>query len=327
LVATTYGTGELILDAIVNRHCKKVTVLIGGSATNDGGVGLLEALGFRFFDDKNKEIVEKGGQVLERIDRVDFSDVIPEIKRILFEKEKLKEKNVVSEKCSCSDETDADLFDRAPVSFTVACDVSAVFTGPSGASRVFAPQKGATPAMVSRLEEGMAHFSSLVARVLGVDLNAVEGSGAAGGVGGCLHAFLGAALVPGVELVLDTVRFEEAVGAGCDLVITGEGRLDAQTFMGKVPVGVLKRARKRNVPVIALAGMVDLKVGRFDVNEKKDVDCLRAPLGADDFLAILPVVNGPITLEMAMNESIVRDNIFRTLIQVLKVIRWFGSIK
>lgn len=298
MITTTFGVGELILDAVTNRCCKEIVVLIGGSATNDAGVGMLQALGFRFFDSTNQEIAEKGGQILEKIERIDLSNVVPQLRNLGF-KSGNNPKNELNDS----------------IFFTVACDVTNVFTGPTGATHVFSAQKGATPEIMSKLELGMIKFHELVKKMVGIDLNLVRGTGAAGGIGGCLYAFLNASLVPGVELVLNTIKFERLI-EGCDLIITGEGKLDNQTFMGKVPVGVLKRAKKKNVPVIAVVGMVDIENDKI-IYENEDVT-------VDDFLAILPVVNGPISLENAMDEKVVRKNIHRTLLQILKIIKHFG---
>ena len=220
LVTSTFGTGELIRDAVENG-CRNILVGLGGSATHDGGTGLLSALGFRFLDEYGQPL-EGCGASLERIRRFDRSAILP----------------VLNE-----------------VRFTAACDVQTVFCGPGGAAEVFAPQKGADPGTVRQLDEGTARFAALIQAETGIDLRSLPGSGAAGGLGGALAALLGAELVSGIDLVLDAAGFDSHL-QGADLVITGEGRIDAQTGAGKAVWGVLQRARQAGVPVIAIGGRV-----------------------------------------------------------------------
>lgn len=217
-LASTYGTGELIADAL-GRGCRDCLVCIGGSATNDGGMGALAALGWRFLDAAG-EVLEPVGASLGKVARIEGGGAIPALKECRFR---------------------------------VACDVDTPFFGPSGAAAVFAPQKGADAATVRLLEEGMAHFAAVVRDATGVDIGSMPGAGAAGGLGGALHAFLGAELLPGAEMVLDALGFD-ALAAGADLVITGEGRMDGQTLHGKAPAAVLARAQRLGVPVLALVG-------------------------------------------------------------------------
>lgn len=220
LLTTTYGTGELIADALL-RGCRRFLVGLGGSATNDAGLGMLQALGFRFLD-RNGTNVGQGGQALARVERVDASGVKAGLREAVF---------------------------------TAACDVRNPLYGPEGAAFIFAPQKGATPAMVQQLDAGLRHFSETVRRELGADLSTLPGAGAAGGMGGGLSAFLHAALKPGIDLMLEAADFPTLLH-DADLVITGEGRADRQTLMGKVPAGILREARRQGIPVLLLAGQV-----------------------------------------------------------------------
>ena len=220
LLTTTYGTGQLIADAL-HRGCRHFIIGIGGSATNDCGVGMLQALGYRFFD-ADCRLLHQGGEVLGRIASWDDSSVPPELKQCRF---------------------------------TVACDVSNPLYGPLGGAYVFAPQKGADDTMVKQLDAGMRHFSQVVCRVLNIDISGIPGSGAAGGMGGGMIAFLGARLISGADLVLQLSHFEERI-SDAHLVITGEGRMDEQTLMGKIPGKILHLAQLRHIPVVGLAGKV-----------------------------------------------------------------------
>ncbi len=220
-LTSTYGTGELIRNAL-ERGCHKFLIAIGGSATNDGGMGLLQALGFRFLDAEGKELPGCGGS-LQQIQQIDSSGV---------------------------------LVDLAQCQFTVACDVTNPFYGPTGAAYVFAPQKGADAEMVEALDQGLRHFAQLIHTTQGIAIDQLAGAGAAGGLGGGLVAFLNARLTPGIEMVLDALRFDTQI-TGADLIITGEGKLDAQTCMGKTPLGILRRAQQQGIPVVALGGAVE----------------------------------------------------------------------
>ncbi|MCX4336939.1 MAG: glycerate kinase [Bacteroidales bacterium] len=224
LKTSTYGTGMMIRDAL-NRGCRKFLVGIGGSATNDGGTGMLSALGFMFLD-KDGYVLEGTGENLARIASVCDADVLREV---------------------------------SEAEFTVACDVDNPFCGPAGAAYVFAPQKGADDAMVRCLDEGLASFAGVISRYTGQMVADLPGAGAAGGLGGAFKAFLGARLTRGIEIVLDAIGFDGKI-AGSSLVITGEGSVDAQTLMGKTPSGVLARASKLGIPVMVLGGKVDASV-------------------------------------------------------------------
>ena len=240
LLTTTYGTGELIRDAL-GRGCRCVLIGLGGSATNDAGMGMLQALGFRFLDNEGKETAP-GGQALKEVERIDDADVLPAVR-----------------------ETE----------FLAACDVRNPFYGPDGAAYVFAPQKGATPEQVEELDEGLRHFAEIVRQHTGTDISTLPGAGAAGGMGGGLAAFLHAKLKPGIELVLDTAGFP-ALLRDADLVITGEGRADRQTLMGKVPAGILAEARKQGIPVVLLAGQVEDEAALLEAGFKT-VCCINPP--------------------------------------------------
>ncbi len=217
---TTFGTGELILDAL-EHGARKVIIGIGGSATVDGGTGMARALGVRFLDDAGRELAGRG-EDLERIARIDLSGRTP-------------------------------LLDGVEV--TVACDVTNPLTGPLGAAAVYGPQKGATPEMVRALDAGLANLAARAREQLGVEVETVPGAGAAGGLGAGLIAFAGGRLERGIEIVLETVAFRDRV-RGADLVITGEGRVDAQSASGKVVSGVAAAASREDVPVLVLAGSV-----------------------------------------------------------------------
>jgi glycerate kinase len=220
LVASTRGTGELLLAAIA-AGAKRVIVGIGGSATNDGGAGLGQALGFRLLDAQEREL-DPGGGDLARLARVD------PLKR--------------------THELDG-------VEIAVACDVSNPLCGPDGASAVYGPQKGATPRMIEVLDRNLAHFASILERDLGIAIKDLSGSGAAGGLGGGLVAFAAGKLSPGIELVIQAVDLESHL-AQADLCLTGEGALDGQSASGKTAVGVARLARSLRCPVLALAGSI-----------------------------------------------------------------------
>ena len=220
---STLGTGEMIMDAIA-RGCRKFLVGIGGSATNDAGVGMLQAMGFRFYDANGELITQGCGGMLGSIVRIDDSLVSAAVKESQF---------------------------------TVACDVDTPFCGPEGAAPVFAPQKGADAEMVKRLDEGMASFAKVITEKYAIDIVPVAGAGAAGGMGGAFRAFLGATLKKGIDMVLDAIDFDTTI-QGANLVITGEGKVDFQTAKGKTAAGVLNRAKQQHIPVVAIGGCVEM---------------------------------------------------------------------
>ena len=219
--STTFGTGELIADAL-EQGCRTFIIGIGGSATNDAGTGMLQALGYRFFD-KNGQELGTGGEILAKIARIDDTHRHPLLKEARF---------------------------------VVACDVQNPFYGPQGAAHVFARQKGADDNMIAQLDEGMQAFARIIHQHTGKDISQLPGSGAAGGLGGCLAAFMDATLQSGADLLLDGSHFEARI-QDADLVITGEGKIDRQSLMGKITGKILERASLLGIPVIAFAGQAE----------------------------------------------------------------------
>jgi glycerate kinase len=240
-LTTTFGTGELVRAAL-DAGLRRIIVGIGGSATNDGGTGLARALGARFLDAAGADLPE-GGAALARLERIELGGLDPRL---------------------------------AAASLVVACDVDNPLTGPRGASAVYGPQKGATPEMVRELDAALARYAEVARGATGRDVASLPGAGAAGGLGAGLLFFTPARLRPGVEIVLETTRFDEVV-RGADLVLTGEGRTDFQTAMGKAPVGVAAAAKRHGVPVICLAG--GLGPGADDVLGK-GIDALESAVPA-----------------------------------------------
>lgn len=226
---STSGVGELILDA-ADKGCRNFIIGLGGSATNDGGSGMLEALGFVFRDDSGNIINGCCGRVLADIASIDDSMVSMKIRDSRF---------------------------------IAACDVNTPFYGKEGATRIFAPQKGADAETVERLEAGMKSFAEVIMTKYGTDLSGIPGSGAAGGLGGALMACLGAELKRGTDIVLDALGFDELI-KDADLIITGEGKIDSQSRKGKVISGILERAGRHGIPVIAIAGMVEYESGSLE---------------------------------------------------------------
>ena len=217
-VTTTFGTGELILAAL-DDGAEKIILGIGGSATNDGGAGMMQALGGVFRDEQGNSL-PFGGSALAKLASADLSGLDPRL---------------------------------AKTEFVVACDVNNPLCGPKGASATFGPQKGATPAIVSELDAALRHYGEVIESLTGKSLSDVAGAGAAGGMGVPLMAWLDARMQPGIEMVIETLDLNSVV-KDADLVITGEGRMDSQTIQGKTPAGVAKAAKARGIPVIALAG-------------------------------------------------------------------------
>ena len=215
---TTYGTGQLIKKAL-DYGCKRIIIGIGGSATNDGGVGMAQALGIRFLDKEGNQIGFGGGE-LYKIEKIDTSLLDPRI------------------------------FDT---SITIASDVKNPLCGPNGASAVYGPQKGATPEMVETLDRNLKHFAAVIQKQFNIDILNVPGSGAAGGLGASLMGFLGAKFCMGIKLVMELVQLEEKI-KNADMIITGEGSTDYQTLFGKVPLGIAKIAKKHNKPVVCISG-------------------------------------------------------------------------
>lgn len=267
LLTTSYGTGELIRIAL-DAGYRDFIVGIGGSATNDGGAGMLQALGVRFLDE-NEEEIGFGGGSLSNLTRIDVSGL------------------------------DLRLSDAC---IEVACDVKNPLTGPIGASAVFGPQKGASPAMAAELDRCLVHYAGLVRRDLGRDVEQEAGAGAGGGMGAALLAFLPARLRPGVQIVIEHIGLDELM-ADADLVITGEGCIDGQSVFGKAPIGIAEVAKKHGVPVIAIAG--SLGQGVEDVRQ-----C--------GITALFSVVPGPCSLEQALAAA--EDNVRMTAKNLAAVI-------
>ncbi|QGY30337.1 glycerate kinase [Pantoea cypripedii] len=225
LITTSFGTGELIKNAL-DRGVGHIIIGIGGSATNDGGSGMMQALGARLLDSHGNEIAYGGG-ALPQLARIEIDHLDARIRQCRFE---------------------------------VACDVTNPLTGEKGASAIFGPQKGATPELVQQLDQALAHYADIIHRDLDIDVLHIAGGGAAGGMGAALHAFCQAELRRGIEIVTEALGLAEQV-KDADLVITGEGRIDSQTINGKVPIGVAQVAKQFNKPVIGIAGSLTADVG------------------------------------------------------------------
>lgn len=268
LLATSYGVGEMIIDAI-QRGCRNFIIGIGGSITNDGGIGMLKALGVRFLDEKGEDAGE-GGQALAKVACIDLSGLNPLLKECHIQ---------------------------------VACDVNNPLCGESGSTYVYGPQKGVTEDMKKTLDEAMAHFARVTSESLENDYMNTPGAGAAGGLGFAFLAYVGATLTPGIELILDAVGLEDEL-SGADVVVTGEGRLDFQTAMGKAPVGVARLAKKYNARVVAFAGSVTKEATACN---KEGID------------AFFPILRGVCTLADAMDPVNARNNMIATVEQVFRL--------
>lgn len=258
---STYGTGELIKDAL-EKGFRRFIIGIGGSATNDAGMGMIQALGAHLYDKQGNEL-EQGGKIMEQIAHIDLNHLHPALKE---------------------------------ATFIVACDVQNPFCGPQGAAYVFARQKGASEEQIRQLDEGMRHLALLIERDFSYNINKVKGSGAAGGLGGAFATFLQAHLQSGIDLLLDAVDFDRKI-TNADWIITGEGKADRQTAEGKVPAGVLKRAKKANIPVMLIAGKVE------------DKACLKQ-MG---FARIVQISPDTLPLEEAMRPEVTRENTQRAI--------------
>ena len=267
---TTYGVGEIILDAI-QRGCRDFIIGIGGSSTNDGGLGMLQALGYEFYDDHGNPVGISGKE-------------LSKIRSITSD-------NVIKELSECN--------------FKIACDVNNPLFGPMGAASIFGPQKGATPDIISILDEGLINFSNVVKQDLGKDTAKVPGAGAAGGLGYAFVTFLNGTLESGIEIILKELNLEDEL-KDADYVITGEGKLDLQTAMGKAPIGVAKLAKKHNKKVIAFAGGVT----------KDAIKCNEE--GID---AYFPILQLPVTVNEAMEYERAKSNLKSTVTQVFRLIK------
>ena len=269
LLATSYGVGEMINHAL-QKGCRNFIIGIGGSATNDGGIGMLKALGARFFDENGMDAGE-GGQALAKVSRIDISGLNPLLREAHIQ---------------------------------VACDVNNPLCGENGSTYVYGPQKGVTEEMKQPLDAAMARYGQAVAKAIGTDYMQEPGTGAAGGLGFAFRSFLKAELTPGIELILNAVGLEKEL-QDADYAITGEGKLDFQTAMGKAPVGVAKLAKKHGVRVLAFAGSVT----------KEARACNAA--GIDAFF---PIVRGVTTLEEAMKKEVAAENMRESVEQVFRAV-------
>lgn len=271
LITSTFGTGQLIEKAL-DLGCTKLVIGLGGSATNDGGLGMAQALGFRFLDKKGQPL-GSGGAELARLATIDTGHVDPRLHNVQIE---------------------------------VACDVDNPLTGPQGASHIYGPQKGATPEMVEFLDKALANYDRVLQKDLGQDVGLTPGAGAAGGLGAALMALVGGKLVSGIELVLKVLGFAEKT-KGAQLVLTGEGKFDAQSAYGKVPVGVGRQSLKLGVPVVVVAGTV-----------LPDAEVLHG----EGITAYFSILNKPMSLQEAMdNGAELVEN------QVAEVMRLFAVHK
>ncbi|EGT4878848.1 glycerate kinase [Clostridioides difficile] len=269
LYTTTYGVGEIIKEAI-NKGYRNFIVGIGGSATNDAGIGMLQALGFEFYD-KNNKLVGLGGKVLNEIRHIKIENRLKEL-----------------DECK----------------FKIACDVNNPLFGKNGAAYIYGSQKGATSEIIEELDNGLRNFSKVVKNYLSKDVANVEGAGAAGGLGFAFLAFLNSKLESGIKIILEEIKLEEEL-KDADFVITGEGRLDNQTAMGKAPIGVAKLAKKYGVKVIGLAGATT--VDAVKCNEE----------GIDAYFSI---VNRAMTIEEAMDKATASENMTATTTQIFNLI-------
>lgn len=269
LSTTTFGVGEMIKDAIM-KGCRRFIVGIGGSATNDGGMGMLSALGFQFLDAEGK-MVDNCGRGLEKLSVI-------------------RTENALKELSECS--------------FRVACDVTNPLCGENGCSAVYGPQKGATPEIVAAMDGWLARYAELAKSVSDSTDPDFPGTGAAGGLGFAFKTFLGATLQSGIEIILDETHLEDYI-KDSDLVVTGEGRLDSQTVMGKAPIGVARLAKKHGKRVIAFSGCVteDAEI----INEH----------GIDAFF---PILRSVVSLEEALDKNNAAKNLEATAHQVLRLI-------
>ncbi len=270
LYTTTYGVGELITHAIRENGCRRFIIGIGGSATNDGGVGMLSALGFEFLD-ANGEAIERGAIGLSSLALIKTDGAMSEIR-------------------DCE--------------FLVACDVKNILCGENGCSAVYGAQKGASAESIKKMDGWLSEYARITAEIMGRDCSCNEGAGAAGGMGFAFMCYLGGKLRSGIELVIETTGFDEKL-ADADIVVTGEGRLDGQSCMGKAPVGVALAAKKQGKTVIAFSGAV------------KDDARLVNQYGIDAFF---PILRRPSTLEEAMDIKNAYKNLADTAEQVFRLI-------
>lgn len=271
LYTTTYGLGELILVAI-DKGCRHFIIGIGGSATNDAGLGMLTALGYKFYQ-KDGSPCDVYGQNLQDVARIDTTSCHPLLKECQFE---------------------------------IACDVTNPLCGSQGCSAIYGPQKGATPEIIKRMDKDIAAFADLAEKSTGITGSELPGAGAAGGLGFAFHTFLQGTLTPGIELVLKSIKIQQAL-ATADILITGEGRMDMQTAMGKAPVGVAQLAKKCHSPCLTL-GLCGCATHDAEAVNEHGID------------AYFPILHTPMSVEEAMEAHTTRQNLTRTIQQVMRLI-------
>lgn len=268
--ATTFGTGELIKDAL-EKGCREFIIGIGGSATNDAGTGMLSALGYVFLDENGSELVPNGENLL-KIRNFKDDKVIKELK---------------------------------DARFLIACDVDNPFYGSNGAAYVYGKQKGATKEVIEKLDEGMKNFSEVIKKIKSIDISKAAGAGAAGGLGGAFMAFFISELKPGIDIITEKIELERKINDS-DYVITGEGRIDFQSAMGKTPSGVAKLAKKYKIPVIAIGGSIDDEIGNI-------YDC--------GITAAFSIIDSPMTLSEAMDTKNAQRLVEKTAEQIFRLIK------
>jgi len=273
LTTTTYGVGELIIDAI-NKGCRNFIIGIGGSSTNDGGIGMLQALGYEMLDESGEQ-VPFGAKGLEKLSSISSGRALPELK-------------------DCT--------------FSIACDVVNPLCGENGCSRVYGPQKGADAEMIEIMDKWLLNYSELAKSINDKADRDFPGSGAAGGLGFAFMTFLNGTLREGIELILSETKLEEYI-KNADIVVTGEGRLDSQTVMGKAPIGVARIAKKYNLPVIAFSGCVTEDAGACNSH---GIDCF------------FPILREVCSLEDAMDSQKAYKNMISAVEQVFRLISVCG---
>ncbi|MBK5202913.1 MAG: glycerate kinase [Prolixibacteraceae bacterium] len=271
-ITTSYGTGELIAHAL-NHGCRNFIIGIGGSATNDCGLGMLQALGFNFLDKYGQEC-GTGGQIMSKVATIDNTHAMPELKK---------------------------------ANFTVACDVNNPLYGKTGAAYVYAKQKGADKITIENLDQGLRHIAEITKKQLGKDIT-IPGTGAAGGMGAAFIGFLNASLKPGIQLSLDLSCFKQRA-KDADIIITGEGQIDKQSIMGKVPEGVLNKTRHLHIPVIVIAGSVlDMEL-----------------LNKAGFAGIFSIAHSPMSLQDSMEPVTTQSNITNSVTQICTLIKFINK--
>ena len=271
LYTTTYGLGELILAAI-DKGCRHFIIGIGGSATNDSGLGMLTALGYKFYQ-KNGSLCDIYGKNLQDVTRIDTASCHPLLKECQFE---------------------------------IACDVTNPLCGPQGCSTIYGPQKGATPEIIQRMDKDIATFADLAEKATGIKGSELPGAGAAGGLGFAFHTFLQGTLTPGIELVLKSIKIQQTLTTA-DILITGEGRMDGQTAMGKAPVGIAQLAKKAN-PQCRTIGLCGCATTDAEAVNKHGID------------AYFPILHTPMSVEEAMEAHTTKQNLTQTIQQIMNLL-------